>query len=286
MYKLFLISFITLSVVIPLSPLASTPLTGVVPFDSLVQSKSPYIVERDIIIPPEKTVVIKPGCVIVFSEFSGIVNNGTLIVDGRPDKPVVFTSQNDTTYNKKTDILPNPFDWNGITLSSQSRGTRIRYAQLCYSVYGIKSQTYDVEIEQSVFSQNGQHNFTINGLPIFIQPGIPYDYSDPEKIIVDQNRKISLRGIWRNHRKPIRAGSLSVGGGGIILGTVFTILAAQQYSHTNSVWAGQMKPDGSYYTDDEVSGMNNEYYSRLGGSVISYCFGLCGMTTFILTLTF
>lgn len=286
MYKLFLISFITLSVVIPLSPLASTPLTGVVHFDSLVQGKSPYIVEKDIIIPPEKTVVIESGCVIIFSDFSGIVNNGTLIVDGKPDKPVIFTSHNDTTYNKKSGILPNPFDWSGITLSSRSRGTKISYAQLHYSVFGIKSQTYDVEIKQSVFSQNGQHDFTINGLPFFVQPDIPYDYRAPDKIIAVHTNDYSLVNIWQNHRKPIRLSSLSIGSGGIILGTLFTIFAAQQYSHASSVWAGKSKPDGSYYTDNEVAGIYDEYHSQLGKSITSFCFGLCGMTAFVLTLKF
>jgi hypothetical protein len=77
---------------------------------------------------------------IFFSEFSGIIVNGNLTVAGTQDKPVIFTSINDSLNPERKDQPPKEFDWNGILVSKESGTISLKNFRLRFSTYGIKSQ--------------------------------------------------------------------------------------------------------------------------------------------------
>ncbi len=119
---------------------------------------------------------IKAGTVLLFNSFTGLNVFGSLIVEGTPEKPVIFTSINDNFYNEETEQLPNPFDWNGIHINAGAGDVKFRNFKLMYSVYGIKSQKEDIIIQNGTFKQNGQFHFTIKDNIYYVQDNLSYSY--------------------------------------------------------------------------------------------------------------
>ncbi|MBD3314891.1 MAG: hypothetical protein GF344_03830 [Chitinivibrionales bacterium] len=141
---------------------------------------NPYIVDKDIIVPAESTVVIPEGCVLLFNTYTGLKVDGRLVVTGREKNPVVFTSIHDLDYDSTNAQLPNPFDWNGIFVTDQSDGSFLNNFHLRYSVYGIKSRSNNVVIQNGVFRQNGQFHFTVDNEIQLVQDDIPFSYGEDE----------------------------------------------------------------------------------------------------------
>jgi hypothetical protein len=137
---------------------------------------NPFIVEKDIEVPPGKKVVIGPGCVFLFKEFTGLKVRGSLIVKGAAESPVTFTSVRDTAYSKTPGTLPNPFDWNGFFIDKNADSVSLNNFHFLYSVYGIKSQKEEIVINGGLFKSNGQFDFTVNDRIQYIQVDLPYFY--------------------------------------------------------------------------------------------------------------
>src|SRR5665647_3097029 len=57
---------------------------------TVTADKSPYLVVADLFVPTGKTVVIEPGTVFLFKNFTGLHVRGTLIAKGTSIRPVVF----------------------------------------------------------------------------------------------------------------------------------------------------------------------------------------------------
>jgi hypothetical protein len=142
-------------------------------FDS---SAGPFIVESDCIIPFGKKVVIGNGCRLLFKPFSGLAVQGSLIAEGTADHPVVFSSINNDSALPQGEEPPRPFDWNGISIYKNAPAVRLRFVTITYSVYGVKSLSDNLIIENGIFRNNGQFNFTINGAIIPVADGIPFNY--------------------------------------------------------------------------------------------------------------
>ncbi len=152
-----------------------TPLSGELP-PLLKAENSPYIVEADIYVSPGATVTIENGVVILFSNFTGLHIQGTLYVNGTRDKPIIFTSINDTLFNSDVSTNAAPYDWNGIDIYENAIGTNFKYCVLQYSVYGIRSQTEHFHINNIRFLQNGKSNITIKGNAIDVSDA-PFSYN-------------------------------------------------------------------------------------------------------------
>lgn len=135
-------------------------LSGILPSELKPMDK-PYIVSADIIVPPGSSVTIDSGVVLLFENFTGLHVQGTLFIKGKKDAQVVFTSRNDRTYNPSSQVEAAPFDWNGIDVYENAVGTSFEMCKIMYSVYGIRSQTEHIRIDQSVFKFNGKADFTI-----------------------------------------------------------------------------------------------------------------------------
>lgn len=155
---------------------AQTNLSGTVGGMTFENTGNPFIISENLIIPAGKKIIVKEGCIFLFKPFSGLIIEGSIEVAGNNENPVVFTSINDSLFNSEATQAPDQFDWNGITVSIQARQVSFSNILLSYSVYGIKSQTPELKIENSIFANNGQFHFTINDQIQTVKEFEPYSY--------------------------------------------------------------------------------------------------------------
>jgi hypothetical protein len=141
-----------------------------VSFDTLIgtlpsllrYSERPYLVTSNIEVPPDKTVTIEPGAVLLFKNFSGLHIRGRLIARGTPEKPIVFTSEYDRRYNPSSARDANPFDWDGIYMTLNSLGTQFTHVTIAYSVYCITSESKFIRLDPLTVIDNGKSVITID----------------------------------------------------------------------------------------------------------------------------
>ncbi|HEX2956709.1 MAG TPA: hypothetical protein VHO70_07750 [Chitinispirillaceae bacterium] len=155
---------------------ADSKLSGRIHDMILVVEENPYVITDNVIVPAGKKLVISSGCVLLFKPFTGISVEGELEVKGTAEKPVVFTSENDTRYNSASSQFPNPFDWNGIIIDQSAGSIQLSNFSIKYSVYGLKSYKEDIVINDGVFGNNGQSNLTVFETMKNVPDGIPYSY--------------------------------------------------------------------------------------------------------------
>jgi hypothetical protein len=155
---------------------AETNLSGTLEEMILDQQGNPYVIDENITIPFGKKISIREGCVLLFKPFSGIIVEGSLEVLGSEEKPVIFTSINDSQFYSQSTQSAEPFDWNGILITIQARNVQLSNFILMYSVYGIKSQVDDIKVKSGIFSNNGQFHFTIKDAIQQVSENLPYTY--------------------------------------------------------------------------------------------------------------
>lgn len=126
-------------------------------------NSEPYLVNSDIYVPSGKTVVIKPGAVFLFKNFTEFHIEGRLIAEGTRERPIIFTSEFDRAWNPDTKLIANPYDWNGIYIHEGGIGSSFAFCQLHYTVYGINSLTRYIKINQVMFRNNGRSDLMIEG---------------------------------------------------------------------------------------------------------------------------
>jgi hypothetical protein len=123
----------------------------------------PYLVTSDVYVPAGKTIRVAPGVIMLFKNFTGMHVEGRLVVEGTPERPVVFSSEFDKTYNPSSELHANPYDWNGITIYDNGLGSTFSQAKLMYSVFGINSLTKYIKLDKMFFSNNGRSDCIIEG---------------------------------------------------------------------------------------------------------------------------
>jgi hypothetical protein len=136
----------------------------------------PYLVVSDIYVPQGKTVVIEAGSVFLFKNFTGLHISGILLARGIKDKPIIFTSENDREYNRRSSVDPAPFDWNGIYIHEDGVGSHLAYCAVLYSVEGIISLTKFIRVNTCLFLHNGRSNLIVEGKQHQVADR-PYDYA-------------------------------------------------------------------------------------------------------------
>ena len=200
-----------------------TELFGNIGGRNFTAEEGPYVVVRDISVPEGGSVTIGEGCRFFFAPFTGIQVSGTLIVEGTPEQPVIFTSIYDSLSPDKNEQLPNPFDWNGILLTSRSENVSLTHFTLTCSVYGIKSQNNSLVIDNGIFRQNGQYHFTMMDKPMPVADGIPYSYrgnsvgNAPGDMPSGKNGKRKEWNVSRKKGVPALIGVAGVGSGVVSL---------------------------------------------------------------------
>jgi hypothetical protein len=156
--------------------IGQTTVSGDLSNYKLDSSNNPFIVEGNIEVPIEKSIVIGPGCIFLFKMYTGFTIKGSLSVEGTAKNPVIFTTINDTLFNKEASQYADPFDWNGIIVDQQATNVVMKNFTLSYSVNGLKSQKNNIVIQSGVFSSNGQFNFTIFEKIIDVQDNRPFTF--------------------------------------------------------------------------------------------------------------
>lgn len=201
---------------------AKDTLNGPLP-NTVLASRSPYLVLSDILVPQGQTVIVEPGVVFLFSGFTGLQVQGTLLAKGTAENPIVFTSVNDKSHNAASKLDPAPYDWNGIQITPDGLGTHFDFCAVRYSVYGIVSMTRYIRIGPTLFQENGRANLTIEGKEH--ETGTePYEYkvdtplptvgaSDSLTVLPDPNAR---------KRNIIRYSGLGVFVVGAVMGSAYT----------------------------------------------------------------
>jgi len=157
-------------------------------------SDKPYVVTADLYVPSGKTVVVEPGVVLLFRAFTTLHVEGRLVAAGTRAQPIVFSSENDRDYNPGSSLLPNPYDWNGITVHEGGIGAEFTFCRLQYSVYGIDALTKFVKVHQTSLRNNGRGNLSIAGAPVnpTVTDGDRYSYALPMKDAVKDGVPIRI----------------------------------------------------------------------------------------------
>lgn len=271
---------------------AFTQIGGTIATTEFSSDSSPYVVDKDIIIPKGKTLTITKGCVFLFKPFTGIIVHGILEIEGSPAKPVILTSFNDNNYNDQAKMLPNPFDWNGILIHSAANGARIQSCVISFSVYGVKSQTARLNIENGTFKQNGQFHCTVNDKILPVVDKIPFSWK-PD--IVDEAIIISVDSITQEKeirikrtRQIIRYSGLGLTIAGAGMGTIFLIKdmnsrkIVREYEEAQR--AGEDPPPSSSL--DKTTAAFNRQPTEERVAIASYILGCLGLAGFTLTFVF
>jgi hypothetical protein len=271
----FFLTFIACS--IPLH--GETRLGGEIQASSLDATGNPYIVEKDIVVPSGKQLLIKDGCVFLFNQFTGLNVSGDLSVEGSSQRPVIFTCVNDNDFNPKSSQLPNPFDWNGIIVAKESGSVHLQNFQLRYSVYGIKAQNPSMTIQNGLFRQNGQFHFTMNDKIQYVQDNISYSFNatlDSGEVGIEKpsHKKASKT------RNIIRYSCLGLGVVGVVAGTVFAVQAygtSYDYNH---------KVEKNLQDTKDKSALSTNFNKQIALTTVFYILGGLGLGGFTATFFF
>jgi hypothetical protein len=151
---------------------------------------SPYIIQDDILIHPDSTLVIGPGISVLFSGPFMLEVQGQLLVTGTPSQPVIFDRENDT------------IAWHGIYFNTTD--TSITDSSILE--HGAISHCYQrpcLEINHS--SRLRVSGFTIQYGESFRGAGISCSHSSPffEGLLMQLNHSLDGAGISLENSSPV-----------------------------------------------------------------------------------
>jgi hypothetical protein len=254
---------------------------------TVTADKSPYLVVADIYVPTGKTVVIEPGTVFLFKNFTGLHVRGTLIAKGTSQHPVVFSSENDKKYNKLSILNPTPFDWNGIYIHKDGFGTVLENIKVAYSVKGIFSEIKFIRIGNGIFSDNGRSDCTIESEEKVVQPMEPFTYSLSVKdATIDGVPVRILQDPDAPKRNLFRYAGIGVFVGGAVFAGVFGYQAYVNQKdldkYSSKHWTNIQNPQGnSIWNNTRTDRNKSVIISAAGGALF-----LTGGAVFVYSFTF
>jgi hypothetical protein len=254
--KLYLISLFI--VIITVLNWADSQLSGRIQSMTLVAENNPYVITDNLIVPAGQKLVVSSGCILLFKPFTGITIDGELEVEGTAEKPVAFTSENDTRVNPTSSQFPNPFDWNGIIINQNAGNVQLSNFSIKYSVYGLKSYKEDIVIVDGVFQSNGQSNLTVFETMKNVPDGIPYSYHPDPKIsqnglssngLDDQNTQ-NIQTEKKREKKSVsiyKVGAFGCAGGGLVCLGVTAYFLSKVLSNQSSYLSSSTASDIDSY---------------------------------------
>jgi hypothetical protein len=259
---------------------AQTTISGNLGDVVLDSTGNPFIVEKDIAVPKGKSLTIKEGCALLFKPFTGLTIQGNCSANGTKEHPVIFTSINDSMYNKTGAQPAGAFDWNGITVTKKSGNVTFSFIDVRFSVYGIKSQNPDIIILQSTFKQNGQFHFTVDEKIQSVQDNLPYSYNE------NRQAQGAAEAVTKNKPtqkiKILRYGLLGVGAVGAVGGIIMSIKASSAYSD----WKHIEQETNPLPQPGEYEKRHDKYKSAFTGALILDILGGLGLAGFGVTFMF
>jgi hypothetical protein len=270
-------------------------LAGTLP-DSIENKGHPYLVSGDIAIAPGQTTVIGPGVVFLFKNFTTFHVHGTLLSRGTQDKPVVFTSENDTTYNRQSVLAAAAYDWNGITVYENGNGSKLQFCHVKYSLFGINSLTKFITLESCMFVQNGKTDFVIEGKkqePILS----PYSFGVVHIDSAYMRTQGALTGAGTAQQNTGMRLAVRVTGGTLFLaGTGVAIWQVSQYRDSKTAFdkfsalardtSGTTPGTGISGITAQWNTLRNNKNNNLIGTIIGAVLAIIGLTGFTMSFTF
>lgn len=260
-------------------------LTGDLPAVIAARDK-PYCVVGDVFIPYGKTTIIEGGVILLFKNFATFHVQGILLAEGKKDKPVVFTSINDNSYNKASKLEAAAYDWNGITIHQESIGSQFNFCVIMYSVYGINSFTKFFKIDPGLFSHNGRANVTIEGIQQTVNDYSPYEYvltkDDPLLQGIPMNLLKDPRAPLRNS---IRYVSLAVSTISLTLGVYTGVEYFRSKDKLNQL--SQSTPENlAFNTSSDWESAQKSKNRNFLSMIFCFSSGVAGVCGFTYSFTF
>ena len=263
-------------VILFLSMLSTLPLYGETTLSGRVgdmmidRTGNPFIVTDNVVVPEGKTLTIGAGAVLLFKSFTGLIVEGSLVVEGGFGNPVVFTTDNDAKYNSDSKQLPNPFDWNGILITRKAKLVKLSNFVLEYSVYGVKSQKDEFIISNGTFNRNGQFHVTVNDAIKNVVDDIPFNFGKEQIEITNPKVNIDSSNVKSKWRKPVGI-VLGVAGLGAIGAMGYFFYQSDDYNSKYKSSVRQANMDSFY--DKKKSSLTKAGICA-GAGVVS---GACGI---------
>jgi hypothetical protein len=264
MNRTFVITSLLLTFLSSFPLYSETRLSGKLGNMTIERAGNPFVVTDNLIVPEGKTLTIAEGAILLFKPFTGLIVEGSLVVEGGLANPVLFSTENDPKYNPASTQLPNPFDWNGILINPKARYVKLSNFVLEYSVYGVKSQKEEFIITNGTFTRNGQFHVTVNDAIKNVVDDVPFNFG---KEFDGKNRKTraSAKATWR---KPVGiglgvAGLVALGAGGYFL--YLSNDYASKYANAGT------KKQANNFTDKKNSSLTTAGICAVGGLVSGAC---------------
>jgi hypothetical protein len=237
---------------------ADSELSGRIQDMTLVAENNPYVITDNLIVPAGQKLVVSSGCVLLFKPFTGITVEGDLEVQGTVEKPIVFTSENDTRFNPASSQFPNPFDWNGIVINKDAGKIQFSNFSIKYSVYGLKSYKEDIVIVDGVFQSNGQSNLTVFETMRNVPDGIPYSYRlEPSpgtttrlsNGLDDDNTQLKQTEVKKEEKRGsiYKAGAYGCAGAGLVCLGMTAYFVSKVISNQKHYLSSTTNPDFKFY---------------------------------------
>ncbi len=111
----------------------------------------PYVIYNSVLVPEGTTLTINKGVRIHSHTKSNFFVQGTLIVNGTEDKPVVFEGD-----RLDLDYRDNASQWNGIRLLPRSKSNVINYAFIKNGIIGVEADSLPVNGDPNLYIQNSK----------------------------------------------------------------------------------------------------------------------------------
>ncbi len=191
-----------------------------------VLQRGEYVIDGTLYVPEGETLRITPGTQLYFEQFSGITVFGILHCDGEAENTILLTSINEKPAREES-TSPEPFDWNGIEITTQAEFVSIAYTKIRHSTFGIniRSDATKIVIENAAFFNNGYTSIAREDKMVAVQPGVPIVTSwnvDNTKGGTTNHYNDIPKGSNRKNNRTVfyRVGSATLGAGGVALFTV------------------------------------------------------------------
>ncbi|MFP4013607.1 MAG: hypothetical protein ACLFVQ_05945 [Chitinispirillaceae bacterium] len=130
-----------------------------------------YIVTGTIHVELNRSLTFEAGSRLFFEQYCGITVQGSLVLNGSAEKPILLTSRKEYPEQQPGE-QPGPFDWNGIEAEADAELLSLEYVEIRHSVFGlnIKSENSKTKLKMVEFFDNGYASIMRGEKIIPVQP--------------------------------------------------------------------------------------------------------------------
>ena len=132
--------------------------------DETLGGGRPYLVRDSLVVKPGATLTISSGTCLYFHAGASLVVHGTLVVDGTLEAPVVMRGDrlDEMFSGQPYDRIPG--QWGGVVIASDSRGSRVDYADIHGGSFGIRVDSTDLDHSALLLRNSVVHTVQQHGL--------------------------------------------------------------------------------------------------------------------------